>query len=94
MKNVKKEQKEDKYVNSLRIRVINNEKIATKRYTIINDLLCQGDLNGAKRVMIPEKILDQIIAEIHEKYVHIESQKDVEGKNLRPIYEKKDKKLL
>ena len=75
LKNLKEEQESDNYIKSLRNKLENKEKSTTKRFTIINDLLCQGDLNGTKRIMVPEKILDLIISEIHEIYVHIGSQK-------------------
>lgn len=88
--------RKDKYLNSLRTRVENNKKIAIKCYTIISDLLCQGDLNGAKRVVNPERILDEIIAEIHEIYVHIGSQKMYKmlREKILGIYIKRKKKFL
>ena len=58
LKNLHREQKADKYLDLLRTRVEKKEKIAIKCYTIINDLLCRGNLNGEMRVMIPEILLD------------------------------------
>lgn len=73
LKNISIEQKNDAYTAKIRETYMQINKI--NKFDIINDILCQNDLYGHLRVVLPEKILTLMIAELHEIYIHIGSQK-------------------